>query len=100
MSDSDSSNGSVPGRPQVIGIRDHGFGDEHMEDAQEISPPHPVVALLPRADLPVPISLEHPNPMLVTLVPITLGSGADLMGTGSTQIVNVRFFRQPLPNIH
>jgi len=43
--------------------------------------------------------LEHPNPMLVSLVPITFGPGADLMGTGSSQIVNVRPLQATSPQI-
>lgn len=70
--------------------------DDHihtMQGVQEIPPTPSVVALLPRTDPPAPIPIphEHPNPMLVSLVPmITFGSGPDLMGTGSSQIVNVR----------
>jgi len=54
-----------------------------MEDVQQIPPTPTVVALLPRADPPAPMPLEHPNPMLVSSVPITFRPGANLMGTGS-----------------
>lgn len=92
VSDSEDSNGSVPGRSQATEIRDDDDYDEddHMEDVQRIPPPPSVVALLPPPDPPRPILEQHPNPMLVSLVPITFGSGTDLMGTGSSQIVNVR----------
>jgi len=72
--------------------------DDRMELVQDLNIPQPaapsVVALLPRTDPPSPIPLEHQNPMLVSLVPITFGSAQDLMGTGSSQIVNVRPFSQ------
>ena len=96
VSDSEDSNGSVPGRSQATEIRDDDDYDEddHMEDVQRIPPPPSVVALLPPTDppRPIPLALEqhHPNPMLVSLVPITFGSATDVMGTGSSQIVNVR----------
>ena len=102
VSDSEDSNGSVPGpsRVQAMDIRDDDDDfddDDPMHDVQVLLPPppppsHTVVALLPRADPPHPLPLprEHTNPMLVSLVPIAFGSGADLMSTGSSQIVNVR----------
>jgi len=80
-------------------IRDDDEEDDHMQDVQHIPPPPSVVALLPRADPPAPMPLEHPNPMLVSLVPITFGPGADLMGTGSSQIVNVRPLQATSPQI-
>jgi len=60
--------------------------DDHMQDVQHITPAHSVVALL-RADARAPMCLE---PILVSLVPITYGPVADLMGTGLSQTVNVR----------
>jgi hypothetical protein len=73
--------------------------DDHMDLVRDVNispPPAPsVVALLPRTDPqgpipPIPLEHQHQNPMLVSLVPITFGSSPDLMGTGSSQIVNVR----------